>query len=345
MKERWGILFTVYLSLLLDYIEIAFHTLLALLLSVKPAPPVNKQGAAVLITGASSGIGRHMVELFLSRGYTVFGTVRKQEDGTALELLSGSKGTVHAVLMDVRDVEQCEKAVVTVRERLQRDGLHLHAVINNAGVIPTALAVVASDKLFRDTMEINFVAPFRLARLFLPLLRQAPGGRIVTIGSSSAWITGWLMAAYGGSKGALFSAYKALHMECYTLGIPVSLITPGYIRSRLCENCTIEPKPLFQDENYSFTEEDVGSEIYQKVEKLTKAAWGRTRGLLDGSESPGWVLDVGLIHAIEGRYPLLYYRLGFDSKMTKFLDTLLTDNTKAFLFAKWLESVYRGADE
>ena len=76
------------------------------------------------------------------------------------------------------------------------------------------------------------------------------------------------MAAYGGSKGALSTAYKALHMECYALGISVSLIAPGYIRSRLCENCRVEPKPLFQNEDYAFTEDDVGSEIYQVLSNI-----------------------------------------------------------------------------
>src|SRR3989454_3635657 len=141
-------------------------------------PPVNR---GVVVTGASSGIGAAIARDLAARGFRVFGTVRREQDGPPLEAAH-----VVPVLMDVTDAASIARARDEVSRALA--GAPLAGLVNNAG-IPSAgpLELVPLDQL-RHVLEVNLVGAVAVTQAFLPLLKAARG-RVVNI-SSLAWRVG-----------------------------------------------------------------------------------------------------------------------------------------------------------
>ena len=181
-------------------------------------------GRAVVITGASTGIGAACA-LHLDRlGFLVFAGVRKIQDGEALQ----GQGTDRLVplLLDVTDESTINKAQVIVSEQLIDCGLF--GLINNAGiaVVGPLEAVPISD--LRRQLEINLIGQVAVTQTFLPLIRLARG-RIVNMGSIAGRGAMPLMGPYSASKFALEAITDALRLEVRQWGIEVSIIEPGAI--------------------------------------------------------------------------------------------------------------------
>ncbi len=176
----------------------------------------------VVITGASTGIG-HATALHLARsGFTVFGGVRRDEDGERLSADSG--GAVTAVRLDVTDAGSIARARDAVERALE--GERLAGVVNNAGIgIGGPLEFVPLDEL-RLQFDVNVIGPVAVAQAFLPMLRSSRG-RIVHVGSASGLMSAPFVGPYSASKFALEAISAAMRMELAPWEIGVSIVDPG----------------------------------------------------------------------------------------------------------------------
>ncbi|QDW29190.1 SDR family NAD(P)-dependent oxidoreductase [Arthrobacter sp. KBS0702] len=178
---------------------------------------------AVLITGASSGIGRATAERLLKRpGFTVYATARRTD---ALTGLADAGATVLA--LDVTDEASMAAAVRTVEERHGSVGV----LINNAGYGEYGTIEEADLDAVRRQFETNVFGFSRMIQLVLPGMRAAGAGRIINIGSMGGRVTFPVGGYYHATKYAVEAITDALRFETAPFGIHTSLIAPGLIRT------------------------------------------------------------------------------------------------------------------
>ena len=186
------------------------------------------QPKSVLITGASSGIGRACALWFDRAGWRVFATVRKESDGLRLE--SESSTRLSTILLDVTDADQIARASRTVSERVGEHGLH--GLVNNAGIAAGGLVEYLEPEELRRVFETNTIAPISVSRPMIPLLRKAQG-RIVMISSIAGFSSTPLLSPYCASKFALEALTDAMRLELKPWGIEVVSVQPGAIKTEI----------------------------------------------------------------------------------------------------------------
>lgn len=185
---------------------------------------------AVVITGASTGIGRASVAKAARGGAHVFPTVRKTADAVSLSAEFGDRVT--PLVMDVTDAQAIDAAAGRVSEWLS--GRTLSGLVNNAGMAtPGPLPHITTDEL-RAQFEANVFGVHAVTRAFLPLLGTDPArtgdpGRIVMISSISGRMGNPFVGAYAASKHALEGYAQSLRRELMLFGIPVIVIAPGAV--------------------------------------------------------------------------------------------------------------------
>jgi NAD(P)-dependent dehydrogenase (short-subunit alcohol dehydrogenase family) len=191
-----------------------------------PAPALQPQ-KAILVTGASTGIGRKIAERLAADGYFVYAGARKDADLKAL----GQIKNVQAVRLDVTKPEEIEAAVATVTQA----GRGLFGLVNNAGI--AAVGSLADTKLeeFDLVMAVNVAGPYRMTKAFLPLI-LAQKGRIVTIGSISGILASPDLAAYSMSKHAIEAFTDSLATQMKGTGVQVIVVEPGNYDSQIGVN-------------------------------------------------------------------------------------------------------------
>jgi NAD(P)-dependent dehydrogenase (short-subunit alcohol dehydrogenase family) len=178
----------------------------------------------VVVTGASSGIGRACALALDRAGFGVFATVRKAADGEALR--RDASPHLVPVLLDVTKPESIAKAVSVVAARVGERGLH--GLVNNAGVgYFGPLEVLPLDHL-RAELAVNVTGVVAVSQGFMPLIR-AGRGRIVNIGSAGGKVSLPFGGSLCASKFALEAVTDAFRMELAPWGIRVSLVRPGLI--------------------------------------------------------------------------------------------------------------------
>lgn len=170
---------------------------------------------AVVITGASSGIGAACALRLARGGFRVYAGVRKAEDAP--------EGTTPLVF-DVRDGD----ALAAAAERVRADGGGLWGLVNNAGItVPAPLEFLPLDEL-REQLDVNVIAQLGVTQVFLPLLRSGRG-RVVNMGSISGRSALPFLGAYAASKFALEALTDSLRIEVAPFGMHVAIVEPGTI--------------------------------------------------------------------------------------------------------------------
>lgn len=173
---------------------------------------------AVLVTGASAGIGRTVTEKLAASGFHVFAGARKAADLEALNALPNVTG----VRLDVNSAADVAAAVETVRA----SGHALHGLVNNAGVAVVDPVLSTSDEDFDFQMQANVYGVFRVTKAFAPLVIAARG-RILNVSSISAFLSDPATAAYTMSKLAVEGFTNVLANELAPHGVAVIAIEPG----------------------------------------------------------------------------------------------------------------------
>jgi NAD(P)-dependent dehydrogenase (short-subunit alcohol dehydrogenase family) len=212
--------------------RILLTTMCALLaaLACAPAQPAEQTSSrAVLVTGASSGIGRKITEHLAADGYFVYATARKEEDLKAL----GAIKNVQPLRLDVTQAADIEAAVQAVTQ----GGRGLYGLVNNAGVATFGTIATMRMEEFDLTMKVNVYGPVMMIQAFMPLI-VAQKGRIVNIGSPSGITDGGGpdIAAYVMSKHAIEGLTDSLVLQLGPQGVQVSAVEPGAYRSDMDKN-------------------------------------------------------------------------------------------------------------
>ena len=222
-------------------------TLLTAVAAASPAAEPEPQ-KAVLITGASSGLGRAMTELIASRGHFVYAGARKDEDLAELDAIPN----VLAVRLDVTVQQDIDAAVQTI----SKAGRGLYGLVNNAGVAVILPLIEMDEDDFHFQMNVNLYGPYRVTRAFAPLIIESRG-RITTTGSISGILSGQLFGAYSMSKHAMEAFTDSLAAEMERFGVQVSIIEPGNYKSDIGRNIARRMKARNLSSEGSRYEEDL----------------------------------------------------------------------------------------
>lgn len=184
----------------------------------------NDKPGAVLVTGASTGIGRACALHLDQLGYQVFAGVRKEEDGAALQ--RSASGKLRWLYLDIIDEESVRQAQSLIETQAGEQGLA--GLVNNAGVAVASPLEFIPLAEFRRQIEINVVGQLQVTQASLPMLRKG-NGRLVFIGSVSGRVTTPMLGPYSASKFAVNALADALHRELMPWGIHVAVVEPGRI--------------------------------------------------------------------------------------------------------------------
>ncbi len=232
-------LLTVFLAVLLSLPIVGFADV--------PTPDLA-QRKAVLVTGASSGIGRQIALTLADNGFFVYAGARKAEDIEALSELPNMLG----IRLDVTIQAEIDAAVETVRQ----EGRGLYGLVNNAGVFLFDPLIEVSERDMQFVMDVNLFGPYRVTKAFAPLIMEQRG-RITTTGSIAGIFSGRLTGPYGMSKHAIESFTESLALEMAKFDVQVSVIEPGNFRSDIMKNMQRRLDQLENGEDSSQFEEEI----------------------------------------------------------------------------------------
>lgn len=259
---------------------------------------------AILITGASSGIGLCAARELRVRGYQVITTARKQED---LERLQ-SEGFL-SVLLDLNSSTSIRNAVDTT---LEYTGGQLFALFNNAAYGQPGAVEDLSREALREQFETNLFGPHELTRLLIPIMRQQGYGRIIQNSSLLGLVAMKYRGAYNASKFALEGLSDTLRLELRGTGIYVILIEPGPILSRFRTNSQA------QFLHHIDMQASQHARHYQVVQdRLTK------EGAAVPFTLPPEAVVRKLLHALESPHPKIRYYVTFPTYLFAALKRLL----------------------
>jgi len=238
---------------------------LACLLTATPGladTPADTPQKAVLVTGASSGIGRKITERLAASGYFVYAGARKDADLKAL----GAIKNVQAVRLDVTDSKDIAAAVETITKA----GRGLYGLVNNAGVGIGGALTDTKEEDFDFLMQVNLYGPYRITRAFAPLI-VAGKGRIITIGSISGILAGRNSGVYSMSKHAIEAFADSLAAEMAPLGVQVSIIEPGNYDSEIGKNAAkrLGADPRLGDRSHYKPPDEVADAVAQALFELS----------------------------------------------------------------------------
>jgi NAD(P)-dependent dehydrogenase (short-subunit alcohol dehydrogenase family) len=251
---------------------------------------------AVVITGASTGIGRACAIELDRRGFRVFAGVRAAAAAEQLRAEASSRLT--PVVIDVTKGDTIAAAVKTVAEALGDAGLD--GLVNNAGIcVPGPLELVPIDALRRQ-FEVNVIGQVAVTQAFLPLLRKSRG-RVVNMSSVSGGLSVPYLGQYSASKFALEAIGDALRLELRNFGIRVSAIEPAAIAT-----------PIWQKSVDSA--DDLAGNVDPAVLALYESDLAGIRKMVEHSAraaSPVERVVKAVVHALTARRPKAHYYLGW----------------------------------
>lgn len=201
--------------------------ILVVAVCVSPAGAAQADTKAVLVTGASSGIGRNITERLASRGYFVYAGARKDEDLKALNAIKNVQG----IKLDVTDQKQIDAAVETI----SKAGRGLYGLVNNAGIATLGSLKDMKPEEFDLVMAVNVQGTYRVTRSMAPLIIEQKG-RITNIGSLSGTVAMPDLLAYAMSKHAMEAFTDSLAGQMAPLGVQVNVVEPGNYDTQIGRN-------------------------------------------------------------------------------------------------------------
>lgn len=260
----------------------------------------------VLITGCSSGIGRHAAFELARLGYPVYATARRPLDVAALR-----REGLRAFPLDLDDSESIRAAVDAV---LEDTGGRLWGLFNNGAYGQPGAVEDLSREALRAQFETNLFGWLELTNRVLPVLRRQGAGRIVQNSSVLGFVALPYRGAYVASKYALEGLTDTLRLELAGSGVYVSLIQPGPILSRFRANA------LAAFERHIDADRSVHAATYRRLRERLRAE-GPVQPFTLGPEA----VFRALLHALESRRPRVRYRVTVPTHLFAWLKRLLTD--------------------
>jgi NAD(P)-dependent dehydrogenase (short-subunit alcohol dehydrogenase family) len=256
----------------------------------------------IVITGASSGIGRACAVRFAGLGFRVIAGVRNPLAGGTLAALAHG---IEPVFLDVTNADTIRSIAETL------DGEPLAGLINNAGIATVGPLELLPTDSWRGQFEVNVIGLAAVIRALLPRLRQGKG-RIVNIGSIAGRSALPGSAAYDSSKFAVEAITDALRMELHPFGIRVSIIEPGAVATDIWEKSVRELDRL---EQLALPDR---RELYRRLtSKIREEIITSARKAL-----PAEAVVKRVEHAMTARRPRTRYVVGGDARFWLLLNLL-----------------------
>lgn len=236
--------------------------------------PKRRYGNNVLITGASSGIGKATALMFAERGYHVYAISRRAEEKTE----AVGEGSITSLAADVTKVETLEKAFAKISE--------LNIVIHCAGLGVSGSAECTPDEAARLQMNTNYFGVLNVNRFALPLLRKNKESLVMITSSVAGFIPIPFQSHYSSSKYALEAYGEALRMEAKPFGVRVCLVEPGDTKtgftaarthnepesSPYLEKCRKAVSKMEKDEQNGKSPETVARVFYRQAQRKNPKA-------------------------------------------------------------------------
>ncbi len=255
------------------------------LVFVAPQGAVADDHKSVLVTGASTGIGRHLAETLAENGYHVYAGARKEKDLAALDAIDN----VTAVKLDVTKQDQVDAVVELIAEK----GTGLYGLVNNAGVGGGGQVVDTPIEDQTFVYRVNVEGVYRTTKAFAPMVIEAKG-RIITTGSIAGTISGFPgFSAYAGSKHWIEAYTDGLASEMEPHGVFVSVVEPGNYKSHIRRTTSARRMELTKS---------AGGEVTEDMKKAHEATAERELSYKEPDE-----VSEAFMHALFDDNPLRRY--------------------------------------
>ncbi|KDN23736.1 dehydrogenase [Amycolatopsis rifamycinica] len=259
----------------------------------------------MVVTGASTGIGRATAQRLATDGFHVVAGVRTE--AAAAEVKAGR---IEPVLLDITD----ESQVTALADRVRADRRPLRAVVNNAGIAVNAPIEALPPAEWRRQFEVSVFGQVAVIQALMPALLRSKG-RIVNIGSTGGKVAMPGFGAYSGAKFAMEAVSDSLRREVEPFGVTVAVIIPGAVRTKLTERGNATAERLIAGMTPEQRTRYAG---LTKAFRTTTESWG-TNGL-DAS-----VVADAVSKAIRERRPRTRYTVGRDAAVMTRLTHLVSD--------------------
>lgn len=264
--------------------------------------------SGIVVTGASTGIGRGCAIRFAQLGYKVFAGVRNPVDGDAIK-----SENIQPILLDVTSAESIGNAVATIGEQ------PLQGLINNAGVAIVGPVELVPMEIWRKQFEVNVLGLVAVTQAFLPALRRGRG-RIVNIGSIAGKSPLPGSGPYDSSKSAVEAITDVLRMELQPVGISVSVIEPGAVATPIWDKSVGDG-----DELMRHAEPEKAAIYTRLMKKLREEATEAARKAISVDQ-----VVKAVEHAMTAARPKARYPVGADTRFWLLLN-LLPDRWRDWL--------------
>jgi NAD(P)-dependent dehydrogenase (short-subunit alcohol dehydrogenase family) len=215
----------------MHYVQILIRALVAtlLVLSMPSLAEVvqDNQARSILVTGATTGIGRNLAETLAGEGYHVYAGARTNSEMAELNAIKN----ITAVRLDVTKQDQIDAAVAMIRNK----GTGLYGLVNNAGIGGGGPVLQTTIEDQTRVYQVNVEGVYRITKAFAPLIIESKG-RITSTGSVAGTISNAGFNAYSGSKHWIEAFTDALADEMTSKGVAVSVIEPGNYQTHIRRN-------------------------------------------------------------------------------------------------------------
>jgi NAD(P)-dependent dehydrogenase (short-subunit alcohol dehydrogenase family) len=281
---------------------------------------------AVLVTGASTGIGQACALRLAREGCRVFAGVRRAEDGERISAASAER--VRWLLLDVTNAGHIAVAAEAIGNAVGATGLS--GLLNNAGIAIGGPLEFVSAELLRRQLEVNVIGLHAVTTALLPLIRRAKG-RVVHLGSISGRIASPFIGPYTASKHAVEALADSLRLELAPEGIHVAIIEPGQVRTPIWEKGVAAFGTI--------TNRIPPEGLARYGSRLRVFQWMLERAPRIAVE-PERVADA-VVHALLSAEPRIRYVVGNDARFRLLLARLLPDRVMDALLLAALGRIER----
>jgi len=263
----------------------------------------------VLITGASSGIGKATALHFAANGWNVIATMICFDEGKAIHGLQN----IHCYLLDVTSTESIENA----KTKILQDFKKIDVIINNAGIGYRSFVELAEDKNLESIININWLGVVKVSRAFIPVFREQNYGQIINISSIAGLVNLPLGSFYHSTKQAVESFSECMAYELIDFNISVCTVQFGNAATNFQNNVTKSSPSAIAP--YNTLMDKVTHILHKKTAKNVDLTPAITKKLLSIAENP--------------QLNFRRYSIGFDAKAMRAL--------RGFLGYRWFNAVIR----
>ncbi len=259
----------------------------------------------ILISGASSGIGKAAAEALAKEGMTVFAGASSERKADAMRA-EGVDGIV-PIALDVTSMDSIDAAMDRISTSIGPRG-HLHGLVNSAGVDVNAPLHALERHEIAQMANVNYLGGIMLTHAALPLLRRGPS-RIVFISSASALLRSPTVSIYCSTKAGIEGFADSLRLEMIPVGIKVSIIEPGIIRTPMVDAAMTTLNTMLA--RLTETDRRRYEPTMRKIAQVSVETGSGTE-----------VTTAAIRHALTAPNPRRRYRVGIDCKVAAFIGAL-----------------------